>query len=206
MPIATLLAAGCVTTTGDLVPVPPTTGGLAGPENAAEITVSGVQVIVAPAQIWGARPGSLPRWVKPIEITINNERGTPLRVDHESISLETEGETRAAIGPVTLARDPRLVEAAPGPTDFPAFPTWSGFSVPPDLYVDDWSSIELRYGVVSRALPEGELAPGEVSSGLVYFHELPTTENVIILRVDLYDAQTGEPIGTARVPLEQRIF
>ena len=123
---------------------------------------------------------------------------------------------RSELGPRTVGYHPATAayRGAPAPQRFWVAPHggWSGYPVWPygwpwwdDLYYQRWSSSWPRQlpsvDMLQRALPDGVLEEGGRISGFVYFQHLKS-ERTADLEFELHDAETGDELGTARVPFD----
>lgn len=185
--------------------------------------VAGVRVIVR-EHAWPGR-ASVTRAVTPVQVTIKNGGGMPLRIQYREFALvDGPGTTYAALPPFPLVGVPRqplstwIERAAPGfsATGFeiahfyaplyPRFPSADPVGYEP-LYYNYYAYWEERddalpsAGMLARALLEGVLNPGGRISGFLYFEKVAADDGPVLFRMDLVDPRDGRQLGVAEIPL-----
>jgi hypothetical protein len=215
-----LLAVGCAVGP-DLEPAPGSNR-VAGLEDAAVAEVAGVRV-VAQAGVWTGMPPVLPE-LTPLQTTVENHSGRPLRIRYDQFALVTPTGTRhAALPPYKI--EGRTV--MPGPVVRPTFayrgfrfapyydptpiglPGWPG-SFPYDplyasYYYGLWQAPLPTEDMLEKALLEGVIEDGGyVKSGFLYFQEVSEDLSRVTFTFELVDAATGERFGTIRIPFVVR--
>ncbi|MBU8899847.1 hypothetical protein DRW03_15890 [Corallococcus sp. H22C18031201] len=73
------------------------------------------------------------------------------------------------------------------------YPGYYGAPYPEPLPTED---------MLTRALPEGTLAPGGRLDGFLYFQGVTRRESAVKLELKLVDARTGEAFGTLDIPFQ----
>ena len=202
-----LLLAGCAVTE-------PRRASDAAAGDAAAATAADVQVAVG-TRAWRGWPSDLSRFVTPVHVSLANRSTAPVRVRHDDFALvRADGRRLAAVMP----QEVRGVVYDPPP---PALPS-AGFSLGADAYPreQDWAlggpargasdDPVARVGeqftlpspdVLSRALREGVLEPGQTASGFVYFERGPPHAGRVEFTMRLVEARTGETLGRAVIPV-----
>lgn len=196
--VALLFLAGCAS--ARLEPAP---GAARVPNKprAAAVEQQGVQLI-AEAEAWHA-PDNVRDEVTTLKVTVVNRGSSTLAVDYDRFSLVSED------GDVFLPVDPKDITIRGGsrsiglPAD--AIVTRADSSTglgPNSLYRSASEKEEIRQQLVDQSLDSGELAPGERTTGYVYFQRVPGTKQQITLRSVLRDA-TGRTV-TTDIPFQVR--
>jgi hypothetical protein len=214
---ATLLA-GCSRTIARLTPAP----GVAtvpGPGQGASATVDGVNVI-ARAQAWQWNPTDLYTKATPILLELQNNGNRAVMVRYNHIWLTDAAGHRFNVMPPydingTVAQAFEVQNPYYGFNRFmlapylgrwyPRFARYNGaFAYDPAYYSPYFTAYQRvrlpTVDMVQRALPEGVLEAGGHAEGFVYFEALHKDARALTLSVDIVDAATGSPVGTATIP------
>jgi hypothetical protein len=218
--LGALGAAGCSRNYAKLTPAP-SASVVAGPGGGAGTIVEGVRVI-ARSEAWHWDPTNLHSKVTPILIELQNMGSHNVAVRYQRIALVDESD-----GTVFHAMPPYDINASVKQKVTMAYP-YSGYAVAPYLtgyypsllryngawaydagyyapYYTAYVKVELpTMEMVQRALPEGVLSPDGTASGFVYFESLNRHMGVLNLMIDLVDAETNCPLGTAKIPFRTR--
>ncbi|MGH7572349.1 MAG: hypothetical protein ACREMK_10970 [Gemmatimonadota bacterium] len=190
-------------------------------DNVAIVSAAGVTIEVDP-EAWRGEPARFDK-VLPVLVRIENDGDTPLRIRYEDFALVTEsGERVPATSPYDIegtesvliedrynAYDPydfgyryRLVRIGP-------YGRLAYIRVPYRSF-DDFSRfrrVELPTSdMVSRALAEEVVEPGDRVTGFVYFIDDDKRVDLdhagrVEFRAELVNAETRQPIDTVAVPL-----
>jgi len=213
--IALLLGSGCART-AQLAPAPEANR-VAGEENSAVAEVAGVRAVVN-GNTWSGEPANLEDQFTPIQVTIENHSGRPLRVRYNEFALvSASGFHYAALPPYKIEGSVVTLAATR-----PFFP-YTGFHVAPYYrmatpYWAPWDGPfafdSIYYGryyplwrvplptedMLRKAIAEGALDDGGSLSGFLYFQRVGGNVNRVNFNFDLVDARTGETFGTIRIP------
>lgn len=218
--ITAALLTGCLvgcTHEPELRPAPTATF-LQGDDHAAVASLKGVRVTVD-GDAWYGEPQQLDE-VVPLQVSIANRSGRPLRVRYRELALVgPQGSRFAALPPLSIDGT-ALVHSPfedydgpeegvggagldPMPLEGPLDPEFDYDGDP--LYYDTWYArwpVRLpTEDMVAKALPEGVLSHGGRVSGFVYFQDVPESVERVAFQLELIDAQTGESFGTMSIPL-----
>lgn len=193
-----------------------------GPGRAVMAEANGV-VVQARIESWAGFPPTLGNEATPIEITLRNESGRPLRLRlHEfqlvadrgsflarppeaisgnvyvkADSLPPPPDLAAPPGQIAMLPDIPPAGAWPSLTTLPEGPTAQNRMAPPlqDVALPSQDMFD-------KALPMGSLASGAQTQGFLYFDTIPDDRAEILdLQVKLVDAQTGRMFGSVVLPL-----
>ncbi len=213
-----LLVAGCAM--GPELTPAPGANQVVGREDAAVAEVAGIRVMVQ-ADAWTGVPPVLPE-LTPLQVSIENRSGRPLRIRCQQFALVTpSGRRYAALSPY------RLEDAAGRPIMAPGFPYrefsfapyynptrwelpgWPGpFLYDPTYahrYYSLWQAPLPTEDMLGKALPEGVLAEdGYLRSGFLYFEEVDEEVPRLDFTFELVDAASGERFGAIRIPFVVR--
>ncbi len=219
-----IAAAGCAGSGANLEPAP-AANEAAFAEEAAVTSVNGVQVSVQ-VDTWPGDPG-VTEDVTPVQVSIDNNSGEPLRVAYSEFALISPSGVRySAIPPYSIEGTVDQVELAGTyePIADPFF-TYSDFYIAPfydpiydigvydepfyydvgyyDAYYDYWENTALpTETMLERALPEGVLMSGGSATGFVYFEKVdPGVVDRVRFRYDLENPAAGYIFGEIRIPL-----
>lgn len=170
---------------------------------------------------WNGIPQNLESAMMPVLFRIDNQSDRRLLIDYDSFRMEgASGQVYVALPPFSIDEE----GVAPVAGSYPYYPH-TGFSVAPyleryydglgpygtatfdpsyyDRYYPYWRSpayVDLpTEEMLSRALPEGIVAPGGKAGGFVYFEDMAEVEPVDVVET-LKDAATGERFGTISMP------
>jgi hypothetical protein len=193
-----------------------------GLEDAAMAEVAGVRTIVR-AGAWTGVPAALPE-LTPLQTSIENRSGRPLRIQYHQFALVTpSGRRYAALPPYKIEG----TAVSSGPIMAPGFPYrdfsfapyynprplelpgWPGpFPYDPDYgsrYYSLWRAPLPTEDMLEKALPEGVLAEGGyLQAGFLYFEEVDEELSQLDFTFELVDATSGERFGTIRIPFTIR--
>jgi len=190
-----------------------------GPGDGAEAIAAGVRV-AAHAQAWHFDPPDLETKATPIllEFTNNGDRQILVRYDHIRLT-DAAGHQLDVIPPYNVEGTVSVPVTVQQPYYFGRYtyapylyrfsPTYvrynGGFAYDPQYYqpyVTIYTDVALPTPeMLQRALPEGVIPPGGTAGGFVYFKKLHRGgEKLLTLRVDLIDQNSGEVVGTAKIP------
>jgi hypothetical protein len=166
---------------------------------------AGVRV-VAQAQTWSGDPPTLPRYVLPIWIQVENHSGKALWLRYSTICLEDPKDSQAAIPAVPPAevKGKAFIPVSALPPDFRLDDPWWGTELDPEFqyYIArnvHWEENMPTKEMLRRAIREGVVADGKKVAGFVYFPK--TKREIVTLRADLVDATTRQPFGRIEIPL-----
>jgi len=205
--LATVLLAGCVTYGAQFAPAPGTQE-VPGSKFTGVTTEEGVTVAVS-GKRWSGDPSSLGALVTPMRVTITNNSGQPVRIDHHMFALElSTGMKMQAVSPFEIQR-PGAVSYGPyggywgGPWGgWPGAWGWYG----PWGYGGgywgpwyDWEPLPSR-DMVQKALPEGVLAEGGTAIGYVFFPYVSGSVGQLQFTAQVISAKTNEPIAQIELP------
>ena len=222
--IAILLFASACEERTDLEPVPATEAAAGG--DTVVTDVAGVHMEVTT----GAWPGpaAVSEEVTPVQVTIENESGQPLRVQYSQFALVGPGGAYyAALPPFQVKGAPDSPALAEGYdpvtgadtsyADFQVMPYYASIYVSTpsyaypsafnplyyESYYEYWDEIDLPTPEMrARALPEGALASGGRVSGFLYFEEVAGEAPLVRFRADLVNAETGTTFGEISIPFD----
>lgn len=186
----------------------------------ASTTVAGVAVV---AKTGWSGESRVDTFVTPVHIEIENGNPQPLRVRYSNMSLQShEAQTLRALPPFDVRRLVRArtkhIIAKFGYRDAAVAPylesVYEGVEVEPPLanleYPYDYAELYDRWQASPRlptqymqevALPEARVRPQGELSGFVYFEPVTPSDERVTLNVALQDADSGECLGVARLPL-----
>ncbi len=190
-----------------------------GPGEGAEATAAGVRV-VARAHAWQWGPADLDSKVTPFLVQLQNNGTSSISVRYNRISLTDADGHRFEVMPpydidATLTERFTVTNPYYGYDRFliaPYLSRWyprlvryqGAFAYDPAYYspyMTAYRAIQLPTAdMVQRALPEGVLSPGGKVEGFVYFQHLHKDARTLTVSVDMVDANTGETLGTAKIP------
>lgn len=215
-----LLTAGCAM--GPELSPAPGADRVAGHEDAAVREVAGVRTVVQ-ADAWTGTPAILPE-LTPLQISIENNSGRPLRIQYHQFALVApSGRRYAALPPYKI--EGTAVTSAP--LMAPVFP-YRNFSFAPyynpgalgltgwpgpfpydpvyaSHYYGLWQTPLPTEDMLEKALPEGVLAEdGYLRSGFLYFEAVDEDLSRVDFTFELVDATSGERFGTIRIPFSVR--
>lgn len=177
--------------------------------------VKGVRVS-ATGETWEGDP-QVRDHVTPIEVTIQNQHGSPLRFSYSLFSLtDPSGTLYAALPPYSIKGS---IQESAGFSEFscPGFyvaPYYSPFYPYLDYYEDPfdydpfyfdryyacWKDIPLpTKEMLDEALPEGVLEDGAEVTGFLYFEKIKGSESYEF-KMELVDAKDGNYFGTIKIP------
>lgn len=177
---------------------------------------SGVRITADP-QAWGARPADLDRTMTPVQVTIQNRSGKPLRLSYDEFVLVTpdgkeyqpespfriDGSERPIATPMLdydrFAVAPRYAPFYPGVEVWPDSIT-PAEQVTSNRWTTTWSDPLPTDEMLSLALPEGVLKPGGKVAGFVYFPKVDASAGRVEFRADLDNAETGGQVATIAIP------
>jgi hypothetical protein len=224
---ASVLGVGLLATMGcahyyQLVPAP-TTSWTAGPGRAAVGDADGVRMTVR-AGTWNGDPALLSHHVLPLEVSIENHSGRPLRVLYGDFDVQEPdvGVRLSAIPPLKVKGSATVAEGAIAP----AFP-YSGFALASSydqyaggvpLWIDAWprdyGSYAGRYSAVTEplptvdmmraAMPEGVVQNGGRVAGFLYLQRLKKDVPRVTFVARLVDARNGQEFGRIDIPFVVR--
>lgn len=205
---------------------PPVGTPAAGLESAID-RVEGVEV-VASAEPW-VGPAQIRYEITPVRVRLVNESLTPIRIDYGQFWLTgtEDDEVYRAIAPFAIEGEAEQKRLIPDPS--PLEPAWYGeryFVYDPfaryyyggvGTYADPyiWSDADWAYydafwqdrqlptpAMLARALPPGVVEPGGSVEGWLYFEKVDPEAEGVHFRARIVNAQTGRPLGVARMPFE----
>lgn len=212
-----ILVAGCAV--GPELTPAPGANQVVGREDTAVAEVAGVRTVVQP-DAWSGVPAVLPE-LTPLQISIENHSGRPLRIQYQQFALVTRSGLRYAAlppyqlegtasgsGPIMAPGFPyRDFSFAPYYTPMPLeLPGWPGpFPYDPAYahrYYSLWRAPLPTEDMLEKALLEGVLAEGGyLRSGFLYFEDIDEEVPQVDFTFELVDAASGEHFGTIRTPL-----
>ena len=183
-------------------------------DHTAVITTAGVTVEID-TRAWSGEPERLNR-VLPVLVEITNDSEEPIRVRSESFALATaSGEQVTATPPFDL--NGTEIEWDPAFVPFYAYHPFLGYypyasrfyryrrlAYPPP---DRVRSVRLPTSdMISAALPEAVVEPGDRTTGFIYFvddDEVVDLDNAgrVDFQAELVNAETGASIATIEIPL-----
>jgi hypothetical protein len=223
--VAVLALAGCGRDRPELTPEPAAQTPAA--QAPATSEVQGLSVTVS-ADEW---PGEAPirDEVTPLKVAFRNDSPRSVRLRYRELSLVgPDGRRFAALPVVKVEREvevPRLAEGHPviqqplfqaqgfeaAPYYRPMYPTVTVYNQPfafdpqyNENWYEYWADVESPSPeMIARALPEGVILPGGRVSGFLYFEHIdPDDVHHVRFRADVVDAQSGEILGVAEIPLQ----
>ena len=168
---------------------------------AATVKVQGIQVI-AEAGSWSA-PENVRDEVTALKITIVNHGSEPLRVKYDGFSLVADdGEAFTTVRPeeIEIRSGSRSIGL---PADAMVSRSGDG-STMNSPYRSQQEKEEIRKTIVEQSLANGELKPGERTTGYVYFQLVPGSKDLINLRSALESATSGKVLAQAEIPFQVR--
>lgn len=193
-------------------------------DEAAIARVNGVQMTVQ-VDTWPGDPG-VTADVTPVQVSIENNSGAPLRVAYSEFALISPSGVRySAIPPYNIEGTVDRVELAGAytPISEPLF-AYSDFYVAPlydpiygigayndpyyydlgyyDAYYDYWDNTALpTAAMLERALPEGVVMSGGSVTGFLYFEKVdPDVVDRVRFRADLKNPGSAKTFGEIRIP------
>ena len=162
--------------------------------------------MVAQTQIWSGDPPTLPRYVLPIWIQVENHSGKALWLRYSTICMEDHSDSLATLPAIPPAgvKGKALIPVSALPPDFQLDDPWWGTELDPEFeyYIArnvHWEENMPTKQMLRRAIQEGVVADGKKVAGFVYFPK--TKRNTVTLRADLVDATTKQPFGRIEIPL-----
>jgi hypothetical protein len=218
--VGALGAAGCARNYAKLTPAP-SASLVSGPGGGAGTIVEGVRVI-ARSEAWHWDPTNLHSKVTPILIELQNLGSRNVALRYQRITL-----VDASDGTVFHAMPPYDINASVKQKVTMVYP-YSGYAVAPYLsgyypslagyrgawaydagyyspYYTSYVKVELpTMDMIQRALPEGVLSPDGTANGFVYFESLNRHAGQMNLRIEMVDADSNCPLGTAVIPFMTR--
>ncbi|MDN5872025.1 MAG: hypothetical protein L0H73_15065 [Nitrococcus sp.] len=219
-----VVLAGC--TTGVNLEPAPAANEAAVAQEAVVARVNGVQMTVQ-VDTWPGDPG-VTEDVTPVQVSIENNSGAPLRVAYSAFALISPSGIRySAIPPYNIegAVDQVELAGAYAPIADPLFtysnfyaapiyePIYSGIGIYNDpyyydlgyynAYYDYWGETALpTAAMLARALPEGVVMSGGSVTGFLYFEKVdPDEVDRVRFRADLRNPDSGKVFGEIRIPL-----
>jgi hypothetical protein len=203
-----LVPAGCVHET-QLYPAP-NARTIPGTKHAAYAEAANVRITVTTNK-WHADPHDLATALTPVEVRVENNSGSHVRVRYLDMSFETtSGFKVAALPPYNIQSMPMGIRPAFAYSGFwgapyfapyfPDLPLWTGVNWSPYWDAYAWPEMLPTRDMVERALPEGVLEPGGYVAGFVYFPELRHGQYSINFRYGIFDAKTNEQVGELIIP------
>ena len=184
-------------------------------DHTAAVTTAGVTIEID-TQAWSGEPERFNRLL-PVLVEITNDSEVPLRVRSESFALVTAAGQRVTATPpfdlegMEVEWDPALVPFYAYHPFFGYYPYTSRFYryrriayAPP---VDRVRSVRLPTSdMISAALPESVVEPGDRATGFIYFiddDDVVDLDNAgrVDFQAELVNAETGAPIATIEIPL-----
>ena len=207
--------AGCAHYGPEFMPAPGTQL-VWGAKNTGVSTTAGVTVAVN-GQRWPGSPGELGAIVTPMEVTVTNHSGQPVRLTHEMFALAGPTGVRVhALSPFEIQRPGSqgygygpytswgFGWGGPwsswyGPWGYGGYGPWGygGYWAPYYYYSEPLPSRDMLQG----ALPEGVLAEGGSAHGYVYFPYVGDKPGQVLFTAEVVSAKTEERIAEIRVPL-----
>jgi hypothetical protein len=169
---------------------------------AATMRSQGVQVI-AETESWSA-PSNVRDEVTALKVTIVNHGTEPLRVKYDGFSLVSDdGEAFKTVRPedITIRGGSRSIGL---PADAVITRSSDGSSGLNSPYRSEQEKAEIRQTLIDQSLANGELKPGERTTGFVYFQLVPGSKDLINLKGDLESSQTGKVVAQANIPFQVR--
>jgi hypothetical protein len=208
----------CARTVARLSPAPTATP-VQGPGRGAVATAAGVSVI-ARAEAWQWDPPDLNTKVTPILLELQNDGTHEVLVRYNRIWLvDADGHRFNAMPPYNIegtlsepftVQNPyygfnRFAIAPYLSRYYPRFSRYGGSFAYDQAYYSPYYTTYAQVrlptaDMVQRALPEGVLSAGGRAMGFVYFQALHRDARQVTLVVEIVDAATGTPVGTARIP------
>jgi hypothetical protein len=194
-----------------------------GPGQGASANADGVTVI-ARAQAWQWNPTNLSNQATPIllELENNSDRAVAVRYNHIWLT-DADGHRFNVMPPYDVngtvtqsfeVQNPfygfnRFTVAPYLSRWYPRFGRYAGTFGYDASYYSPYMTAYQRVrlptaDMVQRALPEGVLEAGGRAGGFVYFEALHRDAQTLTLSVDVVDAATNAPVGTARIPFIAR--
>ncbi len=213
----TLIAgvAGACAARPDIEPAPGAQPAPPGPGKGAMATSNGVTVI-ARSDAWSGFPERLDE-VTPVQVTIENNSGAPIRLRYEHFALVApNGRAYAAIPPFDIRGEEtepidRYVDGfyvAPYLNRYyPGIPIYRGYYPSAfdyyDRYYPRFLEIALPTGdMIQKALPEGVLMPGSRITGFLYFENVDRDVPSVDFTMRLVESVNGDgrTFGTVEIP------
>jgi hypothetical protein len=163
---------------------------------------------------WKGFPKELDE-VVPVQVTIENNSGVPIRINYQSLALVSPDGTEYDALPPRTIHGTEMVDIPVNGWGAPylgyhhfyyPYYAWGGpFWYGPyyyDTYYTRWP-IELPTGdMLAHALREGVIQSGNGGSGFVYFEGVPDNVKNVHFRAEVTNAQTGESMGVVDIPFE----
>jgi hypothetical protein len=194
-----------------------------GTKRAVLASSNGIQVIVEPGD-WPGEP-RIQEKVTPIKITLENKSGHPLRVAYTDFNLEGPKQQHFAVLPPFQIRGVVSVPVGRGyvtgfspifyhygflisPYYYPYYPGWGFYGGPfyydsfyNNYYYTIWEQVQLpTEEMLNLAIPEGVVQDKGRVEGFLYFQKVPHKIPQINFVARLYDAQSGEALGSVTIP------
>jgi hypothetical protein len=165
---------------------------------------AGVRML-AKSEIWSGDPPTLPRYVLPIWIQVENHSGRSLWLRYSTICVEDSNDRQTAPAvPPTEVKGKAFIPVSALPPDFRLDDPWWGTELDPEFeyYIArnvHWEEDMPTKEMLRRAIREGVVADGKKIAGFVYFPK--TKREVVTIRAGLVDATTKQPFGRIEIPL-----
>lgn len=177
----------------------------------------GIRLTVDP-RAWGGNPADLEREVTPVQVTIQNQSGEPVRLSYADFALVArDGQRYQAMSPFRIDGSERAIltpmlgydRFAVAPRYAPFYPgleVWPDSITPAEKVTSDrwtttWSDPLPTEDMLSLALPEGVLKPGGEVSGFLYFHRVDEDASRVKFKANFDNARSGSDVAAIAVPL-----
>ncbi len=192
-----------------------------GKRKEAVAEASGVRMI-AKGRGWSGNPTNLESILTTIQVTLQNQSGRPIQIRARQFVLVSPTGVRSAAFPPSKIQEVEEVPAiAPpmvpefshqrfyvAPYNLPYLGTevipWSDpFAADPVYYRQYYALWPVRIPtkeMFRKALREGVLEENGRLSGFLFFQKIERDTPRVTLHTDLIDAESGETIGTIRIP------
>jgi hypothetical protein len=192
-------------------------------ESAAATTVSQGVRVTADGGAWKGDRKALGA-VTPLEVTIQNDSGRPLRVRYREFVLITPDNLAiTALSPLAKGTqgvggsgEPSGIEARFESTGFlvapalggvyPGLGIWQGpFAFDPletEIGGAIWPAELPTTDMVEQSIPQGVLMPEGKVTGFFFFREIPEGTRQVSFRAELYDAGTEQSFGNVEIPFD----
>jgi hypothetical protein len=211
-----LITAGC----GARLRPAPGVATLPGQSKTAAARVAGVQV-TARGDNWRGQPSNLEGFITPMQVSIENNSNSPLRIRYNEFNLAAGGLRSAALPPQNIKGTATVATPVAAPLR-PRFysnrfalapwysPWYRGYRVwnRPwafdagyyNQYYSYWQIPLPTTDMLEQAIPEGVLEPEGQVSGYLYFQKLRDEVKQAEFTAQLVDAETGRNLGTINLP------
>lgn len=170
------------------------------------------------AKAWGGDPSDLDEKMVPVQVTIQNQSGRPVRLSYDAFSLVTpDGKRFEVVSPFRIdgSEQPivtpmltydRFAVAARHAPFYPGVEVWPDSITPAEQVTANrwnttWSDRLPTAEMLSLALPEGVLRPGGEISGFLYFEDVAEDVRRVEFRAELDHARTGSELATLAIPM-----